>query len=519
MLIPSRSHAFRTVSQFQGNVTPQSFDIDMALTISEAGDYTQAALTEFINAIMLSVTSLSVSSADYGLDATGATNTATAMQAFFNAIASTGKPGVLMPGTYLLTSVVSLASNTTLYMYGATINRTGTGNTIEIVGTSPAHKSNVRVYGGKLVGTSLVGTQVAGNGLYIDFCDGVLIHDLEAGGFGANGDDGALTIRRSTEIEVARCNLHHSKNGVCTGTSTSTAFPEVSVSSFHHNRFHDNYDDGIHFQQSARNRITDNASYNNGTDPSSVGSGIDTLGDDGDVIANNYSYNNFGMGIEVGNTTSVGSADQHLSITGNVCANNGTRGIGFLAWNERCTVAGNNCYGNGEDGISFGGSATHESSYHTCVGNICSNNTRNGIYVVNTSNFIHVGQNVCRSNSGRGIHVVSAGAGNPTSNELIGNQAIGNTTAQITLGSGATNTIVKNNTGYVDRNSGVVSVANGGTITHGVAATPTRYGATPTVSGEMVSVTAVSSTTLTVAIIKNDGTAGTTQSIAWWAEV
>lgn len=82
-----------------------------------------------------------------------------------------------------------------------------------------------------------------------------------------------------------------------------------------------------------------------------------------------------------------------------------------------------------------------------------------------------------------------------------------------------TSTVKRRNDGYVTANSGVTSAADGGTIAHGLVATPTRYGATPTVGGEMASVTAVGSANLTIAIKKPDGSAGTTQNIAWWAEV
>jgi hypothetical protein len=51
------------------------------------------------------------------------------------------------------------------------------------------------------------------------------------------------------------------------------------------------------------------------------------------------------------------------------------------------------------------------------------------------------------------------------------------------------------------------------------ATTPTAYGATATTADEYVAITAVSSTTLTVAITKHDGTPGTTANVAWWAEV
>lgn len=63
------------------------------------------------------------------------------------------------------------------------------------------------------------------------------------------------------------------------------------------------------------------------------------------------------------------------------------------------------------------------------------------------------------------------------------------------------------------------SVADGGTISHGLSVTPTVVIATCRTSGEFVSVTARSATTFTCAIKKHDNTAGTTQTIDWiaWA--
>lgn len=62
------------------------------------------------------------------------------------------------------------------------------------------------------------------------------------------------------------------------------------------------------------------------------------------------------------------------------------------------------------------------------------------------------------------------------------------------------------------------SVADGGTVTHGLGATPDVVNVTPSVSGEFVSVTAIGATTFTVAIKKHDGTAGTTQTLYWEAK-
>jgi hypothetical protein len=67
---------------------------------------------------------------------------------------------------------------------------------------------------------------------------------------------------------------------------------------------------------------------------------------------------------------------------------------------------------------------------------------------------------------------------------------------------------------------GATSVADGGTITHGLGTTPTGVIVTPSTSGEIASVTAVDATTFTVALKKiSDGSAGTTQTVYWRAFV
>ena len=63
------------------------------------------------------------------------------------------------------------------------------------------------------------------------------------------------------------------------------------------------------------------------------------------------------------------------------------------------------------------------------------------------------------------------------------------------------------------------SVADGGTITHGLGCEPTVAFVQATTSGEFASVTAVSSTTITLAIKKHDNSGGTTQPIYWMTMV
>lgn len=64
---------------------------------------------------------------------------------------------------------------------------------------------------------------------------------------------------------------------------------------------------------------------------------------------------------------------------------------------------------------------------------------------------------------------------------------------------------------------GATSVADGGTISHGLWTTPSWVQVTPSVAGEMASVTAISATTFTVALKTHAGAAGTTQTVYWEA--
>lgn len=62
------------------------------------------------------------------------------------------------------------------------------------------------------------------------------------------------------------------------------------------------------------------------------------------------------------------------------------------------------------------------------------------------------------------------------------------------------------------------AVADGGTIAHGCGATPTRLSVIGSVANEIVAVTGLDATNITVAIKKRvDGSAGTAQTIYWMA--
>lgn len=96
----------------------------------------------------------------------------------------------------------------------------------------------------------------------------------------------------------------------------------------------------------------------------------------------------------------------------------------------------------------------------------------------------------------------------------------GNTTTPISYGTGASATVERNR-GYVTESHGAAaSTTDGGTIAHGCAAAPTIATVSGSVAGEIVTVTSIDATNITVAIKAADGTtSGTSQTVYWRAEV
>lgn len=105
--------------------------------------------------------------------------------------------------------------------------------------------------------------------------------------------------------------------------------------------------------------------------------------------------------------------------------------------------------------------------------------------------------------------------------------ARGRSTKSVTLADGSVVTLHEIDIDSNGRPSGMTwgyaSVADGGTVTHGMGVTPQCVIVTCSEAGEFASVTAKTSTTFTVAIKKYYSTAlyssGTTQTIYWVAFV
>jgi hypothetical protein len=101
------------------------------------------------------------------------------------------------------------------------------------------------------------------------------------------------------------------------------------------------------------------------------------------------------------------------------------------------------------------------------------------------------------------------------------NNYLDTNTANLSVDPAVTNATVIANTGYVTENKGAAaSTADGGTIAHGCAAAPTTVTVSGSVAGEIVTVTSIDATNITVGIKAADGTTpGTSQTVYWRAEV
>jgi hypothetical protein len=121
------------------------------------------------------------------------------------------------------------------------------------------------------------------------------------------------------------------------------------------------------------------------------------------------------------------------------------------------------------------------------------------------------------SGGGYGISI----ANTCTNCRIDGGSLSSNTTGPVSLGSSGT--IVNNApVGYINENGGVAStVADGGTINHGLAAQPSRIVLTLTnaAANNIVTVENQSSTTITVGIKTTAGASGTAQNVYWYAKI
>lgn len=222
-------------------------------------------------------------------------------------------------------------------------------------------------------------------------------------------------------------------------------------------------------------------------------------------------------GIKVSGAQAVGTVIAGNTIHGSTSSTG--RAIYVTASAAYCSITGNNLRDNAGVGINV--DADHCSVIGNSVVDSDSTNVlaTGGIVASGNADYSTITGNISAASAGTtkqdyGI-IVQAGA---SSVVVADNVVYQNQTAA--LSNAGTGTLLSNNIGYVSRSAGVASVANAGTITHGLATTPTKYGTTGTVAKHTAVVTAVSTTTLTIGLHDDTGAAVTVaENVAWWAEL
>lgn len=129
----------------------------------------------------------------------------------------------------------------------------------------------------------------------------------------------------------------------------------------------------------------------------------------------------------------------------------------------------------------------------------------------------HVARRFAETGAANGRNAISLLSANIVDAVVTDNYVANAATAEIS--DSGTTSLIRNNKGYVTENWGSTSVADGGTISHGLVGTPAVVTVSATTSGEFVSVTAKGATTFTVAIKKHDNSAGTTANVEWHARM
>jgi parallel beta-helix repeat protein len=395
---------------------------------------------------------------DYGATGDGATNDTAAIQAAIDDAPASGGTVFFPFGNYSI-GKISIGVKSGVTLLGA-----GWSNTkLTLRNTTNDHMI------------------VIGDGS--TYTTGNAIRNMRLAGNSANQSAGALIRLHSAEdTHISGCYINDAKaQGILAeGTGTrNNAY--VYVSDCYINT---NLGDGIYaLNQSYTVIVTGNVIAGNGKNPAN-GAGFHSNGNDTHTIVGNV-FDENSSGIRLFNSSD-------------------------------CTVVGNTMENMDRNAITLDGSSTRNLiSSNTIVSpSQETTNTYNGISLdVATSNVV-----TDNKISGTTITIATGieeiGASN--TNLIANNHISGTVTTGITKLGAATK--VRGNIGYVTENEGVSNVADGATVSHGLATTPTGVLATTSVTQEEVQVTALAASNFTVSIKKRvDGSAGTTQDIYWRA--
>lgn len=205
-------------------------------------------------------------------------------------------------------------------------------------------------------------------------------------------------------------------------------------------------------------------------------------------------------------------------ITNNIFWQSGSTDITFATNTNDIIIANNTTTGVGTDYFVYFLTGAYTQTRAAIYGNVAYNlDVAMFRLLANTMSHMVFANNVLNGNSSTANMFECDGATKTYLDILISNNVASNLTGSFFSGA-TTGLTIKNNIGYINENGGAAAtVADGGTITHGLVTTPTYVDVTGSVAGEFISVTALAADTFTVAIKKHDGSAGTAQTVYWRA--
>lgn len=171
------------------------------------------------------------------------------------------------------------------------------------------------------------------------------------------------------------------------------------------------------------------------------------------------------------------------------------------------------CYGEVNNSTFFiEGTAGGPVEATVIMGGVCSNDAQTSVQLPNNAKGTTIiGLHIGGASSVQGYYL---GNNNVEDTTIIGGA---NEAPTKIAGTGDRLKVFGVNSWVTENRGAEAGVSDGGTINHGLASTPAIVVATPTVAGEMVSVTGKNATNFTVAIKQDDGTPGTAQTIYWHA--
>lgn len=209
------------------------------------------------------------------------------------------------------------------------------------------------------------------------------------------------------------------------------------------------------------------------------------------------------------NIYSTASATADVKVISPICVDNGQQGVYVKGPSVHVTVTDPSCRNNGLSGVKFELQANNAK----ILGGVCEGNANHGVHVKDNCDDGSIVGVTLPSNTWEAIKIEDS-----TNDRWLieANQISGDS-----IDDEGTGTVIRNNRGYVTENGGAASsVADGGTIAHGLVAIPSHVSVIGSVINENISVSALDGANITVQIQKTtDQSSGTSQTIYWRAWV